>query len=767
MQSSPPTPTSPPPTGAATSQGNEAAGGAAVAYQLAVRAWRVVWRYKWIVVACVVAFFVAAYFQVSRQPRIYQASSTIEFDLNPPRPLGQDLGGGDDASGYWLSREYYETQLRILTSQHVAEGVVRELGLHRDPAFFAVPEQDRSGWRPPSVEATAQELRGRLKVDPVRDTRLANLLVEDRDPRRAARIANAFADVYARQNLEQRMGSTVSALEWLTEQLDTLKTQLERSELALHDFKRENDILSVSLEDQRNLTANRLEQLNQQLTALSGRRVEAGSRVAELARIAGTDPDALPARPLIENTILTNLREQYRTAVAERDALRTRLGGGFPSVQQAERRVETTRTAVLAEIQNVIGAARSDLRELERSEGGIRRMLAETQQQALELNLREIEYNRLNREKVNNEKLYGILLERTSETDLARMLRVNNVRVVDRALVPGAPVRPRAAVYLGVGGAMGLGVGLALALLLSLADRTLKLQAEIEGLGVVFLGILPRFTTASLERGGYEPRRRKKKREEKPEAPPHRDLVVHTHPASAAAECMRAVRTNLLFMAADRKLQALLVTSANPREGKTTVAISIAIAMAQTGNRVLLVDTDMRRPRAHKAFGIANVRGLSNVLIGELELEEATLRTDIPGLEVLPCGPTPPNPAELLHTEKFAALVRRLRDRYDRVVFDSPPLAAVTDAAVLSALTDSVVLVVRAGSTTHDIANAALRQLRDVRARIAGAVLNDVDLDDRTGYYYRHYYYRRTGYYSQQGQAERDGDDDQGRAASA
>ncbi|MCC7538091.1 MAG: polysaccharide biosynthesis tyrosine autokinase [Deltaproteobacteria bacterium] len=763
MSSAPPT--SPPPAdaGAAASSSQssgESPSGASAAYHLAQRVWRVIWRFKWIVVVCAVATFAASYLYVSREQRVYQASATVEFDLSPQRPLGDEVGGGD-AIDYWVSREYYETQLRILTSHRVAEGVVRTLALHRDAEFFSVPESERRTWRPPSVESAAATLRGRVKVDQVRDTRLASIVVDDTDPRRAARIANAYADVYARQNLEQRLGSTVSALEWLTEQLDTLKGQLERSELALHDFKRENDILSVSLEDQRNLTANSLQQLNQQLTALSGRRVEASARATELSRIAATDPDSLPGRAFLESPTLVSLREQYRAAVVERDVLRTKLGGNFPSVAQAERRVETTRNAVVREAQNIIGAARADLREIERAESGIRGMLERTKQQALELNLREIEYNRLAREKVNNEKLYGLLLERTSETDLARMLKVNNVRVVDRALVPTIPIRPRVSAYLAIGGLLGIALGLCAALLLSLADRTIKLQQDIESLGMVFLGILPRVTAASLERGVYASKGKKKKPEPAPTGP-RSDLIVHTHPASAAAECIRAVRTNLLFMAADRPLRTVLVASANPREGKTTVAISIAIALGQTGNRVLLVDTDMRRPRVHRAFGMSNSRGLSNALIGDLELDELIQQSDVPGLDVLPCGPTPPNPAELLHAGRFAEVVRELTSRYDRVVFDSPPLAAVTDGAVLSSLLDTVVLVVRAGSTTHDVAAQAIRQLRDVRARVAGAVLNDVNLDDRAGYYYRHYYYRRAGYYSDEGRP-----DDTGRAANA
>jgi capsular exopolysaccharide synthesis family protein len=227
---------------------------------------------------------------------------------------------------------------------------------------------------------------------------------------------------------------------------------------------------------------------------------------------------------------------------------------------------------------------------------------------------------------------------------------------------------------------------------------------------------------------------------------------------SSVAECCRTIRTNLTFMAAEEPLRALVVTSAGPREGKTTVASNLAIALAQSGKRVLLVDTDLRRPRIHRTFAVSSAVGITSVLVGEARLEEAVNETAVPGLWVLPCGPIPPNPSELLHTTKFRDLVQEASKQFDRVIFDSPPLGAVTDAAIIAPQVDGVIVVMKVQHTNRDTANLALRQLRDVGAVILGSILNDVNLAEQRYGYGSYYYYRRQGYYSSDPTAPPDDD---------
>jgi capsular exopolysaccharide synthesis family protein len=270
---------------------------------------------------------------------------------------------------------------------------------------------------------------------------------------------------------------------------------------------------------------------------------------------------------------------------------------------------------------------------------------------------------------------------------------------------------------------VGLVMGLGLALLLEFLDSSITTQDQIEErLGLPFLGFVPSIP------------------EEKNLG---RDLYIHRDPKSLIAECTRSIRTNLLFMSPDKPFRRLLVTSSGPQEGKSTTAINLGIAIAQSGSKVLIIDTDMRRPRLHKAFGVPNDVGVSSLVVGEGKLDDAIKSTDVPGLYLLACGPIPPNPAELLHTRAFGDLLAKLGERFDRVILDSPPVGAVADAAVLATQCDGVVVVLKAGKTQRDMALRTVRSLRDVKAPIFGAVLNDVSLQkSRYGEYYYAYAYR-------------------------
>jgi capsular exopolysaccharide synthesis family protein len=286
-----------------------------------------------------------------------------------------------------------------------------------------------------------------------------------------------------------------------------------------------------------------------------------------------------------------------------------------------------------------------------------------------------------------------------------------------------------------------LGIGAALAR--ELLDRTVKAPEDIErDLGLTFLGLLPQVLDGPFD-PAYGQRKGRRRAAHTAETLGKPEFVVHAHPSSGLAEAARAIRTNILFMAPDRPYRTLLVTSAAPADGKTMIACWMATAMAQAGQRVVLVDCDMRRPRLHKIFDARGHTGITTAMLDMGELDGALLKTPIPNLTVLPCGPVPPNPAELLHSEAFNNVLEELGRRFDRVVIDSPPLAPVTDAAVLSARVDGTLLVIRALKTTKDVARRATRSLRDVGANVVGAVLNAVDAKQRDyGYYYQYYYYR-------------------------
>ena len=709
--------------------------------------WRTVRKHWTTALAAALLISVSIAFYTLGQTKVFEATATLHFDPNPPRPLGGkvetvvDMGSGP----VWDTREYMETQYQILQSMRVSQAVVAELGLHRDVGFMYNLPKDAPlpKMGPITEEQAAETLKARIKVEPVRGSRLALVRLQDANPERAARVLSAVADTYVRQNIDIAVEATVQANGWLNEQMNKLKVDLESSEMALHDYKKSNNLLSAQFDDRSNMLREQMAQLNQLLTAVRAKGKEAQARRDQVAKIKLEDPSDLPAFELLQSTVLQQLRSSYSEAKREREALlRAGKGENYDAVKAAEGRIDETRRAILREVKNIQGALDRDLASVRQQEGGLAGLFEQSKKEALELNLLEIEYNRLRRSKENNEKLYSLLLERTKESDLARMLNVNNVRVLDRPRIPRAPVRPNVPLNIGAGILLGILLGIGTAMARAMLDRTIKTPGDVEQvLGVSFLGLIP-----ELEITKDTPPAMKQRRRTRGGASPGRELIVHEMPTSGIAEASRSIRTNILFTAPDKPYKVMLVTSAAMGEGKTTVACCIAIAMAQTGKRVVLVDCDLRRPRMHRIFQKQSDMGLTTALLEEGQ-DDHTEETEVPNLSVYVAGPHPPNPAELLQSERFKTVLKRLTTKFDYVLLDSPPVLAVTDAAVLSTLVDGVVMVTRAFQTRKELAQHAVRRLTDVGAHVAGIVLNAVNLT-KDEYKYSYQYYRRGGYYA-------------------
>jgi capsular exopolysaccharide synthesis family protein len=343
-------------------------------------------------------------------------------------------------------------------------------------------------------------------------------------------------------------------------------------------------------------------------------------------------------------------------------------------------------------------------------------------------------------------------VERSKESDLTKMLRSNNIRIVERPQLPRAPVSPNVPMNIAGGLLAGLVLGLAAAIGREQLDRSIKTPDDAEReLAAPFLGLLPAVSAETASAGSYGgKRRRRRKAIEDPTGGPL-ELIVHEKPMSGIAEAARAIRTNVLFLSPDRPYRTLMVTSAGPAEGKTTVACCVAVAMAQAGRRVVLVDCDMRRPRIHKVFGKERGQGITTAILEQHpRLDEIVHATDVPNLSIVTTGPLPPNPAEILHSAAFGRLLESLKEAFDTVVLDSPPIVPVTDAAILSTAVDGTIVVVRAFQTSKDLARRAVRAVRDVGGHLVGVVLNAVDLDRHEYGYRYYYYYKREGYASEE-----------------
>lgn len=700
---------------------------------------RVILRRRWLILLVFAVVTGATTLYTTRQPRVYAAQISLIIDSKEPRFLDtqiQDVNN-DTGSYYWANKEYLETQYKIIQSRAVSQRVVEKLGLASDPEFLGVSkvtDEKRRAEVMAGVDAVAL-LQGKIKVEPIKESRVSLIRIEDSEPNRAALLANEIAQAYADEVLSQKLKLTENASRWLDERRDSLSDSARASELALYTFRRQQDILA--LDDRSSMVSQKLQDTSKALTDAQLRIAGLKARVAAIRSVQATQSaedrlwaEALPAAR--ENVTLTKLKDRVFLLRNDVSDLQSRYLDEHPKLLEAREKLAAAEKDFARELSNIVISTEAELKEATERERNLMAMFDSTKTEVFELEKKKVELDKFKNDSENAKRQYDSVYKRLKDIELSGLLRTSNVRVLDAARPVLAPVRPNVPQGVLMGLIGGLLMGLALALLLEFLDSSITSQQQIEErLGLTFLGFVPTIP----ETTGSSP-----------------DLHIHREPKSLIAECMRAIRTNVLFMSPDKPFKRMLVTSSGPQEGKSTTTINLGIAMAQSGNRVLIIDTDMRRPRVHKAFGVPNDVGVSSLIVGEQQIDDAIKSTEVPGLFVMPCGPIPPNPAELLHTKAFADLLNKLGDRFDRIILDSPPVGAVADAIVLATQVDGVVVVLKAGQTNRDVAMRTVRALRDVKAPLYGAVLNDVDLErSKYGDYYYGYSYR---YY---GEAEKKG----------
>ncbi len=698
--------------------------------------WEILLKRKWFAVLIFVLTLSVTTAVTLHQKKTYSATASLIIDSSAPQVLGEGVRDVMDTGtgSYWYSKEFYETQYKVLKSRAIAQRVVDQLGLNQDAKFLGIeglsPELQQKEMK--RLDAAAM-LAERVIVTPVKDSRVVSVVIEDPSADRAAILANEVVNAYMQANLDRRVEGSKDAAVWLEDQLKDLKNKLATSELSLFNFRKDNDLVYTTLENKQTIASQKLLAINDTLTKVRTRKAEIEARVRNVKAVRESgDPEKMMSLGIIVTSAFINQLKLNYVAVSNEVAdLRERYGPEHPKMAAAEQKLAAAKQNLAQEVDAILKASIAEYDEAADTEKNLQVMLEDVKQESMETNKKEMDYRKLAREEENNQRLFELVLKRTKEIDLSSMLRVNNVRVLDPAKVIRKPIRPKVATNLGLAAVLGLIAGIGFAFFVEYQDRSIKGHADIERLGLSFLGIIPTIPAGN------------------PVEPGIRDLYLHRQPKSAVAECCRTIRSNLLFLSPDKPVRRMVVTSAGPQEGKTTTLINIGVALAGGGNRVLLVDTDMRRPRLHKSFGISNELGMSNLIVGEGSLESAVKSTEVPGLFVLPSGPVPPNPAELLHTARFHELAEKLGAQYDRVLFDSPPVGAVTDPLVLANAMEGTLLVLKMFRTNRDLAERAVKSLADANAHILGAVLNDVDTERREYGYYLGYYYNYGQYYGQ------------------
>ncbi len=720
--------------------------------------WKVIRKRRWTIIAFFLIVFISTAIMTYTMRPIFRGTTTIQINTENP----QIVDFKEIFAVNTMDLDYYQTQYKILESRSLAKRVVQSLKLPEHPEFLPQPpsplrkslsniynslfglfpsfaknnlsdakndlsEKDSS--KTERETGLINNFLGKLKIEPIRNSRLVKIHFDSHYPELSRQVPDHLASNYIQQNLESRFTATEQAKAWLTQQLDDLKAKVESADEALQSFGLKHNI--VSLEEKENVTMQRLTELNQAL-------IEAESgRMAKEALYQQTKNQSFDAFPtILENKLIMDLKQAYMQFEAQYMKLSETFKPGYPEMVRLKSQMDTIEKQLNQEINKIIHGIKNDYESSLRRESLIRKSFEQQKARVMEMKDKAIQYNILKREADTNRELYKGLLQRMKEAGVSAGITASNIQVVDQAENPLSPYRPNNRLNLMLAAVVGLFLGVGIAFFFEYLDNTVKTSEDIEQLiHLPSFGMVPEISSE------------RRKRLEKGSSYPV-ELITHGHPKSMLSEAYRNIRTSVLLSFSERPPKKVLLTSPNPGEGKTTTVINTAIALAQTGARVIVVDTDMRKPRVHKIFGDENEAGLSNFLSGNAELESIIKKTGIPNLLYIPSGPIPPNPSELIGSNLFKGMLKCLEGRFDHIVLDSPPVLGFTDSVILSTFADGIILVVEGGKTPRETLKRAKEVLQQVSAKILGVVINRVDIG-RSDYGY--YYYRYHHYYGKEG----------------
>jgi succinoglycan biosynthesis transport protein ExoP len=703
-------------------------------------------KHQWLILSFMLAVVSITAIGTFRMQPVYVATSRIEIDRENSNIL--PFQNTDD---YMLDLEnYIETQSKILTSETLALQTIRTGILAGQPDFASDLSSDALATGSLANMKPPPELGGflgSLSVKRVPNSRLMDISFESTSPLLAAQVVNAHIKNFIDQNFQSHYEATTRASTWLTDQLNELKTRVEKSEDARITYERQNQIWALD-GDKQNVTTQRLGDLNKELTEAQSERMRKQS-LFEYAK-AG-DVDSVPQ--IRDNSAVQDLfRKRSEVYTLYTDAL-NQYGPNFPKVLRLQAQLKELDTAANKEKKSVIARLESEYREVRQREELLTQALNQQKAEVNQMSERMVQYSILKREAEANKALYDGLLTKLKEAGISAGLRSSNIRVVDPAMVPTYPARPAKTRNIILSFVIGLVGGIGLALLREYMDNTVKSPDDVETLArLPSLAVVPAFAESNGNRSrvsllkGHSSNGHDKRIE----------LVAQHLPKSQMSEAFRALRTALLLSQADRPPQVILVTSALPREGKTTAAANLAVTFAQLGDRTLLIDADLRKPGVGRLLNLGSGKyaGLSSYLAGVSSLELVTIQHPaIPNLSAIPTGPLPPNPADLLSSHKLTDAIAELRTKFKFIVIDSPPIMAATDAVILSVRADGVLLVVRSGETPKEAFTRTRDLLLSVKCHLLGVVLNAVD-SSAPDYYYSYRYYPYSQGYSPQEHSE-------------
>ena len=692
-----------------------------------------------------------AMLSTSREETVYKAWGKLLLKEDRSAAALTGLEGLDEAGrlkGLTLNSEPLATQAQVVLSRPIAERTVRELNLKDEDGNPLTPETLLKG----------------LTAEPVAGTDVLDVTYESNDPEVAAAVVNKTMEGYIENNIETNRAQAVAARKFLEGQVPRIQARVSRAEEDLRRFKEENKV--VSLEAEATATVDNIARLDRAIAETQADLANITSQVAEVQQQIGLSPkEAVAASSLSQSTVVQNIRIQLQEVLSQLEIERARYKPEHPTVKNLERQAANLKALLEEEILRVLGdkprkvtlasgkiLALENIEfsrdgqqivhayaDLEAERLGLDSKLAALSKKKALLKEETKSFPRLEQKLGEMERrleiaqsTYQVILSKLQEAQVAENQNVGNVRIISPATEPQKPIPSKKKLVIAIGGIMGILLGLAIAFLLDLIDGSVKTVKEAKELfGYTLLGIIPIY--------GKSRRVRKLLRDAEGN---ERRIVVRELPHSPLSAAYQMLQANLKFLSSDKPLKAIVVTSSVPKEGKSDVCANLAAAMAQVGRRVLLVDGDMREPSQHHIWQLTNAVGLSNILVGDAEFNTA-VQPVMPGLDVLPCGVIPPNPVGLIDSKRMASLIETFSNKYDFIIFDTPPLAGVADAPILGKMTDGILLVVRPRVVNSASAKAAKEFLSQSGQNVLGLVANGVIIKNEPDSYF---YYTKEQY---------------------
>jgi capsular exopolysaccharide synthesis family protein len=732
--------------------------------------WQIVWKRRWIVAAgTAVCLAAAAVLSFTATPRFKATMSLLIEEQSSNKFNIQDILSSPTSASNFLGT-YFNTQLKILQSRSLAERVVKKMNLAARPDAGIIASSGRSLFRSawsilsfrwlrsgspagtaaaapgPGLESRAVQLiLEDLEVEPVPETQLVELSFASPSAPLAADVVNSLAQEYIAYTIETRSEATQQTSEFLTENIATLREDLAAKERDLQKYSDEKKI--VELSDKESSVLSQFEDVQTAYSAAQITTVEAGSKYRELSKLR---VDSLPQ--LVSNTLIQSLKTAYVQYKAEyEEKTRTTYRPDHVEMRSLAAKIDTAKAQLEAEIKKAVDAAQSEYSRALDNEVRLKQMVEEKRAAVTQTNSDSLLALALQSEVKQMRSILETMQARQAETQIsARLsgLKSSNIKIVDPAVVPETAFSPNVKRNLIVALLLGLMFGVAGAFIAHALDNTLKCPEDLEKLtGLPSLGIIPHFSTngakgkgegygaaygAALPASGDVPKITEI------------ELVNHLFPKISIAEDYRTVRTSILFARADSEAKVIAFTSTQPQEGKSATVSNISISFAQLGEKVLTIDADLRKPRLHHIFKVRNTTGLSDYLAGRVLAEEAIQKTAVENFWLMPSGPHPPNPAELLNSRRMKELLDAARRRFSIVLIDLPPVLAVIDPLIVTALADMTVLVLKTGQTARKPLLRTIQELRKAKAQIVGAIFNDAKIR-RNGFiapYFQYEYYQ-------------------------